>query len=132
MYEIFNPLKEYFLPDGSQSSGENLEKDFPLCTSIPYAAVVEDGVLSELTRLSVLKDIYDIDEADSSAAITKINEEIHSRNNQRVFDQQAIETTQNAAGELGVMTATTMESTAELGATVAALEARIAALESAR
>lgn len=36
-----------------------------------------------------------------------------------------------ALAELGTMTATGMESTAELGATVAALEARITALESA-
>ena len=146
MYEIFNPSKKYTLPDGTKADGAALEKDFPLCTSVPYAAVASDGVLSELSRLSVIKDAYNVDETDDEKAIAAINEEIKRRNAQRVIDDEAIETTQNAVGELGVMAATgfdstaelgtlaatSMQSTAELGATVAALETRIAALEAAK
>lgn len=143
MYSLFNPSTTYTLPDGTKADGHALEKDFPLCTSVPYAAVAEDGVLSELSRLSVLKDVYGIEETDSSAAIDAINAEVRRRRDQREFDQQAIETTQHAVGELGVMEATSMQSTAELGgtvatsmqsvaelgATVAALQERIVALE---
>lgn len=146
MYVIFDPSKTYALPDGSSAKGSDLSSDFPMCDTVPYAAVVNDGILSELSRLSVIKDAYNVEESDSEKAIAAINVEIKRRNAQRVVDEEAIETTQQAVAELGVMTATgmessaelgtmaatSMESVAELGGTVAALEARIAALEAAK
>lgn len=132
MYELFNPSKKYTLPDGTKADGAALEKDFPLCTSIPYAAVASDGVLSELSRLSVIKDAYNVDEQDDKKAIVAINNEIKRRNAQRVVDDTMIETTQNAVGELGNTAAINMQSIAELGTTIAALTERVATLENSK
>lgn len=147
MYELFNASETYVLPSGKSVFGKDLESSFPGCSgSVVYGAVVADGILSEMTRLSVLRDAYGVYTDDAAQAITEINaakEEKRRLDIQMALDR---EIEHNAVGELGVMTATgfdstaelgtmaatSMQSTAELGTTVAALEARIAALEAAK
>ena len=147
MYEIFDASGKYTLPNGRVMAGKDLESSFPGCASnVTYAAVVSDGILSEMTRLSVLRDTYNVYTDDAAQAVSEINEAKEEK--RRLDIQMALdrEMEHNAVGELGVMAATSfdstaelgtlaatsMQSTAELGATVAALEARIAALEAAK
>lgn len=73
MYQLYNPQTTYMLPNGEVGTNERLLQDFPLCGSVPYACVADDGVLSEMTRLSVLKTVYGIDEDDNEAAVAAIN-----------------------------------------------------------
>lgn len=110
----------------------------------------ESGIVSAFYTLAQLKEAYGIAEPDNEKALASIIEAKKAAEIAAVKEyeirEHAIETTQNAVGELGVMAATSfdstaelgtlaatsMQSTAELGATVAALEARIAALEAAK
>lgn len=79
MYEIYDPQKAYTLPNGEQGTLERLKKDFPLCDTVPYAVNAADGILSEMTRLSVMKGIYHVTEEDNQAAIEAINAAIEAR-----------------------------------------------------
>ena len=80
MYQLYDPETTYVFPNGKTADLSAVKIDFPLCDSVAFACVADDGVLSEMTRLSVLKGIYQVEDEDPQAAIDKINQAIAERN----------------------------------------------------
>lgn len=136
--------ENYTLPSGRVVGKEYFAENFAFPGTL--AAQTSGGVTFEVSSIPMLKDRYEIEEVDDTkvveavnAAIEKQKTEVHKTDETMVDTMNAVAelgvmtaTGMESAAELGTMTATSMESVAELGGTVAALEARIAALEAAQ
>lgn len=128
---------------GSAEWRDMFERPYILCTD-------DRGVTTHFFELEAAKDSFGIDESDPEKALEAIKaaeaKAVERARKDVELYNSALDTSMNAVAELGVMTATgmesaaelgtmtatSMESVAELGGTVAALEARIAALEAAQ
>ena len=72
-YQIYDASKTYVLPNGKEADADYLAKDFPLIRTVPYAMRGENGTITELTMLSVLKGQHGVTDSDPQDAIDAVN-----------------------------------------------------------
>lgn len=91
MYELYDPEHTYILPNGEQGTCERLMRDFAACDTIPYAIRAQDNVLSEMTRLGVLKERYGVSDDDAQTALDAVNAAIAAEKEQAEKERSSVE-----------------------------------------
>lgn len=118
LYTLYDQSKTYIFPNGEEANFERVKQDFPLAGTVDYVVRGDNNVMTEMTQLSVMRQVYCIDEEVSAEdAVALVNQKEAARREATLdlpdYTDMTLEN-QQAIGELGVSTAALLESNSQL------------------
>ena len=72
-YKLYDPKKSYYFPNGEMADNQRVLRDFPFSDRLPYAIEEHDGIIREMTLLSVLAESYGVEGTEPDYVISEIN-----------------------------------------------------------
>lgn len=128
MLQVYNKMSSLTLPNGKTKTAEELESDDQyniLFTTDCAVDVDDDGVTHSFFTISYIKKIYNIDSSDPHEVVNIANStqqnEIEKKRQAEVEQEESIYENQEAIGELGVLSADSLNAIGELGVSTAVL-----------